>query len=103
MVYFISSNFNSLQFDIYAWFPFALNCTVILKLVLISALNSFVASTKDLLQKKEVEKSNENPAVKEVEKAPTSSQRCNGRTKKGKPCKRTTKSSNGYCWQHGGN
>lgn len=28
--------------------------------------------------------------------------RCNGITKKGLRCKRTTTNANGYCWQHGG-
>ena len=28
---------------------------------------------------------------------------CGALTKKHKPCKRMTKSPNGYCWQHGGN
>lgn len=32
-----------------------------------------------------------------------SSVQCNGKTKKGKRCKKMTKSSNGYCHLHGGN
>ena len=40
-------------------------------------------------------------------KAPTSqtsqSMQCSGTTKKGAQCGRMTKSSNGKCWQHGGN
>ncbi len=32
----------------------------------------------------------------------TSSQQCGAKTKDGSRCKRMTKSSNGFCWQHGG-
>ena len=41
--------------------------------------------------------------TKAVESKSSTSQQCNGTTKKGKQCSRTTTSSNGYCWQHGGN
>ena len=33
---------------------------------------------------------------------PTTSKRCSAITQKGTQCKRTTKSPNGKCWQHGG-
>ena len=32
----------------------------------------------------------------------TLSQQCGAKTKAGSRCKRMTKSSNGFCWQHGG-
>ena len=46
---------------------------------------------------------NNNVAPSSNDNKSTSSVQCAGTTKAGAQCKRMTKSSNGYCWQHGGN
>lgn len=44
-----------------------------------------------------------NNVPKETRQSNTSSSQCTASTKAGGRCKRTTNSSNGKCWQHGGN
>jgi hypothetical protein len=41
--------------------------------------------------------------AKETQQSNSSSLQCSASTKAGNRCKRTTTSSNGKCWQHGGN
>lgn len=40
--------------------------------------------------------------LKSSSSSASTSTQCAGTTKKGSQCRRMTRSSNGYCWQHGG-
>jgi len=57
--------------------------------------------TQSIVQTK---KSESKPTLQEPKKESSTiiSQQCSATTQKGQRCKRTTTSSNGKCWQHGG-